>query len=157
MLRKKPIANDILEAKQLRKNTKAVFQKAKSEYVISKLNERRDCPKKFWQDITMIIPNDRNNPNIKLLNEEGKVLSNDDINICFSTIGEEFVRHMCNPAKPIVETINQKCQDTFMNLEQLELNDVTLDQLMAEIVKIDIYKSSGLDNLSSRFIRDRQL
>ena len=106
----------------------------------------------------MIIPTDRNNSNIKLLNEEGKVLSNDDIpsfiSIFFSTIGEEFLRHMCDPAKPIVETINQKCQDNFMNLEQLELNDVTLDQLMAEIVKSDIYKSSGLDNLSSRFIKD---
>ena len=106
----------------------------------------------------MIIPNDRNNSNIKLLKEEGKVLSNDDtptyINNYFSTVGEDLARHICDPAKLTVKTINQTCQDNFMDLEQLELNDVTMDQLMTEIVKIDIYKSSGLDNLSSRFIKD---
>ena len=86
------------------------------------------------------------------------MLSNDDtpdyINNYFSTIGEELAGHIIDPAPLSVELVNQKCQDDFMNLEHLEISDVTLDQLKNEIANIDIYKSSGLDNMSSRFIKD---
>ena len=41
-----------------------------------------------------------------------------------------------------------------MNLNHLELESVTLVELIAEIKKIDIYKSSGLESIASRFIKD---
>ena len=61
LAKRRPIEINILNARHLRNSTKTAFKKAKSDYITLKLEEHRDCPKKFWQDIEMVIPNQISN------------------------------------------------------------------------------------------------
>ena len=93
-----------------------------------------------------------------LLDTNSKALSNDVassyVNDYFSTIGSTLAAG--------IGTINQTEQlfldrsqtGIFLGLNQLNIELFTLNEVLLEINKINIYKSLGIDNISSRVLKD---
>ena len=138
-------------ARLARNKVNTLIQIAKNNFIKGKLENFRDKPKKFWEQIKSVMPTsdflnaiflennlgqklnnkeaaDKVNTYFtnKLLNEEGLVLSNDDtpkyINNYFSTIGEVLAKTISDPPREIIDRITQSCQVNNMNVENLELD-----------------------------------
>ena len=75
----------------------------------------------------------------------------DFINNFFSTIGAKLVNE------------NPKMQQEYKipviddNVELFQLQEVQMDQLIVLLNQIKIFKSSGIDNISSRILKDALL
>ena len=81
-------------------------------------------------------------------------MSNDDtstyINNYFCTIGNVLSSSISDPPQSIMDEFDEKCAQNHMNVDRLVMQPVTLDEVLKEISQIAIYKSSGLDKLSSK-------
>ena len=96
LAKRKPLDVVVLRAKSLRNEAKAAFKRAKEDYIKSRLEEHKDNPKKFWQEMANVIPSAQGvSNNIILYNTDGSVLSKDNtpnyVNDYFSTIGQKWL------------------------------------------------------------------
>ena len=157
---KQPSPANIKLAKSLRNEAKLAFKSIREEYIKAKLEEFKDDPKKFWNKLNNVIPGNKSRTNevFNIIDENSEALSNDVastyVNNYFATIGGT----LAGDIGPITHTVQQFLNDqqppNFLELNQLKLEVFTLDEVLLEITNINIYKSSGISNISSRIFKD---
>ena len=123
---------------------------AKADYLRNELEENRRNPKAFWRNIKDVLPDQVSGSiNIKksITNESlPKNAQAQVINDFFAGIGEKLAADFENINQPIPESINIR--------NKLEIRHITQVEVLKLIDTISIYKSSGIDNLSSRVLKD---
>ena len=144
--------DDLVFARKIRNRTKNLINKAKLDYYTNQLDDNRDDPRKYWQHIYNILNKNKKDNKFNLEDNNGKLLDQKDvpdfINDFFTSIGAKLVNE--NPKMkheynlPIIDH----------NMELFQLQEIDMDQLMPLLKQIKIYKSSGIDNISSRILKD---
>ena len=142
---------DFLLAKQLKKEAGKIIQKAKQNYLENEFENSKGDPKKFWKNIYSILPKSKlenNKDIIHLKNNEGK---NIDVEETSNFINDFFINIGPNLAKKINSNWSY-----FENEELNQIGEMEIDKgrVHALVSDIDISKSSGIDNISSKCLKD---
>ena len=138
------------------------IKRAKSEYFKEKIEENKNNPKKLWQSIKEI--------GLKSKSGEAKLCLNIDDVICHDpkTISDSFVSFFTNVASSLVAklpacrniySVSSECFKSFyssrnMNKSQFVLKPVSEDFIYKELTCLNPSKSTGLDEIPARFIKD---
>ena len=148
-------SDDWVYARKMRNKTKILINRAKMDYYTDQLDDNKDDPRKYWQHIFTVLNKNRTNNKFNLENDDGNVLDQrevpDFINNFFTTIGAKLVNE------------NPKMQQEYKipiiddNVELFQLQEVQMDQLIVLLNQIKIFKSSGIDNISARVLKDALL
>ena len=140
--------DDWIKAQKSRNQTKAMMKQAKSAYLVNALTENREDSKKCWCTIHKILPKkvSSNHP-IKLLDHEGMQTDPAEaatlINDFFTTVEHKLDVHTDEWTDPGSKT-DKKFKIGYLDMKELKL----------EIKKICITKSSGIDHISARILKD---
>lgn len=109
----------------------------------------------MWAELNKLTKSKENKTVIRLQSEDGEPIPDSQIpthiNNFFSTIGPKLADKFGSPS-PTPQT-----SEPQPNTPTLTINTITSTQLYNEIKKINIYKSSGIDGISSRIIKDAML
>ena len=144
------LEQDKINMRQVRNMTNIAVKNARAEYIKEQLELYKNDPKKFWKHISTIIPNNKtsgsqNYNNIHDDNNDLIVQKNlaDHVNYYFSDdlkLDKHIPRH---------HTIEQ--QPVYLNIDSPinNFNIIREEDLLLEINKISVYKSSGIINIPS--------
>ena len=137
-------------AKQLRNWVNNAVKAAKADYVKNELENNKSDAKKFWKNIKNVLP-DQDTGGINIVNEVSKeaLPLNDQaqvINEFFANIGLKLDRKFKTQA---VEYVGGPEKGDDFNLVNIAPQEV-----LKLVNTISMYKSSGIDDISSRVIRD---
>ena len=141
---------DIIHAKSLRNIVKDSIRRAKATFVQDYLYDDRVTIKKFWEKVNYIMPTKDKQATINLIDQETlePVLDTalpDYINNFFVGIGPKLA---CNFDDDWIDEVEVDPIDT---MTALYINE---DMLMKLIADINVHKSSAIDNVSSRVLKD---
>ena len=97
------------------------------------------------------------NSNIILNDENWEVLSKDNtpnyVNDYFSTIGQKLLEDIRDLMDAQKQTINKAMDQNPQQLPLIEIVHFSLEDVIRQINKIDIYKASGMPEISSRIVK----
>ena len=142
--------NDFQRARQLRNEVIRRLRTARADYIKNNLQESRGDTKKFWKNISDILPARKSSQrnSIRLTNQT----SNDTIpehecadyiNSFFTSIGPELSRTFNTTWKYDSKILRETMADL----------DCTEEVILKLIRSIDIGKSSGIQGISSRILK----
>ena len=142
--------DDWVHARRLRNDCLKAVRNAKSNFIKNELNTHAKDPKKFWENITSILPtNSKTNNLIKLKDQTTHEIICEEktpqyINEFFSGIGDKLATKLNEPwsYKGLV------CDEILGNCQ------ITLEEVIALIKEIDVTKSSSVAYLSSKVLKD---
>ena len=141
---------DWATARRLRNWANNSVKAAKADYLRNKLEENMRNPKTFWRNIKNVLP-EQSSGCINIKNP----LSNDTlpkdmqaqvINDFFAGIGDKLAEGFDGTDHPIPCNIDDAAK--------LEIRHITQVEVLKLIDNIFIYKSSGIDNVSGRVVKD---
>ena len=161
--RKFGIPDDYKAFSCLRNKIQREIRTAKSEYFTSKVEEDIDDPKKLWQHLKNLGVKGKQK-------EEQNICLNIDGEICHEpkTVADHFNSFFTNIASELVQKL-PRCLNMFdtnsgifksFYSEKLQentsflLSPVSEDFVYKELLKLNSSKSTGLDELPARFIKD---
>ena len=142
--------NDDWRRARLLRNDGLRCLRQKSDFIQNELNLHLNDSKKLWDNVLSILPNTSEGSHmIKLvdsvnghaINEESTA---DFINNIFTNIGHNLVEKLNEPWF-------YKARNTNVLMGDVQ---TTLDEVVKLIKKIDVSKSSAIEHLSSRIIKD---
>ena len=129
---------------RLRNKSKNSNTNARKRYISEKSLKE---PKKFWEAMEEILPSKDKNLRMNIINE-GKPVETDTcaefVNTFFSSIGSKLADNFNDDWRYVGVTAETTMPDIHVSLEDV----------MEVIMKIDIKKSSAIDNISSRVLKD---
>ena len=138
-------------AKQAKNRTKNFIQQAKQTYISDTLETNKNNPKIFWRKINNILPNkkDKTTSKILLKNQQSQQIIDDKnisnyINDYFSTIGPKLAQNYRTDY-----SFHGPIERRVFNFEQ-----VTQEQVLEQITKINIAKPSSIELLSTKLLKD---
>ena len=139
---------DKKNARSIRNLTNQYIKTARSDYIQEQLIELKDKPKKFWNILNDIVDPGRNSKTFKLLDENGEELTD---NAAANTINNFFA----NIGKSLSNQINKFQTNNNSTLQVLrppvfELPPINIDMVSKLTKNIKVYKSSGMDTISSK-------
>ena len=143
-------ADDWVRARRLRNDCLKNVRNAKSEFIKNEIDNHRNDPRKFWDMISSILPsNSKSNNYIKLKNHISNELITDEltseyINEFFSGIGENLASQFNDPWTYSGVT----CDDILPDYQ------TNVDEVLSLIKEIDTSKSSSVEHLSSKVLKD---
>ena len=143
--------DDILTAKRLRNYTLSVIRQAKANYVQQEIGDEANSAKKFWEKINYILPKGTKHKRFNIVDQNSDKLVPDDetadfINNFFADIGPKLAEKIdTNVSSNKPETVHRVLMDELY---------VTEAEVLKAVKEIDIYKSSSVENLSSRILKD---
>ena len=142
--------DDIDLAKRLRNQTLSVIRAAKANFVQEELNGENSA-KKFWEKINYVMPNGIKKTNFNLIDKNSDIPipahnTADYINNFFADIGP-------NLANAIGNNNNQQMRQSAPKAIMSEIR-VTEIEVLPAVKTINNYKSSSIDYLSSRILKD---
>lgn len=123
----------------------------------------------MWQNINTLIKTKANKARINLEDESGTLVADheapDYINTFFATIGPNLAKKFENTQQsdnaysPDINQIQTQANINITKAEEtnFQLTEITTAQLLTEVRKIDIFKSSGIRDISSRILKDAML
>ena len=173
--------DDWIIAKYLRNITNKRFKQAKAEYIKEQLENNSDNSSKFWRTIKSVFPSrqgEKTNNKISLQDQNGIRVEETDtanyINEFFVNVGKDKSTkqnksRMRNKVaavshnRSVSQSLKECSENSFgedLTLEESEINfkdPIKLDEVIKLLRQINISKSSGMDNISSRLIRDALL
>ena len=137
-------------ARQLRNRANNAIKAAKAQYIKNELDNNTADPKKFWRNIKAVLP-DQKTGNINLVNPLTKEplpkdMQAQEINHFFANVGQRLGKRFKGDRPEFQEVDNQP--------PRLEVRHITQVEVLKLIDTISIYKSSGLDNISSNVVKD---
>ena len=139
-------------AKRLRNWANNASKAAKAHYLQNELNNNLADPKKFWRNIKTVLP-DSNEGNINIINplNQTPLPQNlqahvQEINHFFANVGQNLARKFDGDIL-VIEAYDDQ-------VPRLEIPPITQVEILKLIDTISVYKSSGLDNISSRVLKD---
>ena len=74
--------------------------------------------------------------------------------IFFATIGQKLATNIDDPSEADLLSMGNILREDFLHLPQLQITSFSIEELVKEINNIEIYKSSGIHNISSRILKD---
>ena len=160
LAKREPSPSNIIQAKSLRNEAKIAFKTIREEFIKAKLDEHKDDPKKFWNELSNVIPGNKckSNEVYNLIDTNSEALSNDVaptyVNNYFSTIGGVLAEDIGTIDPNEQAFLNERQQRDFLEMNQLNTEIFTLEEVQREINSINVYKSSGINNISSRVLKD---
>ena len=136
-------------ARYLRNLANNSVKAAKANYVRNELDNNRADPKKFWMNIKNVLPESPNG-NINIVdsitkNVLPKAQQAQEINNFFATIGKKLDTKFKEPVE---------IRDNEYQGEVLEIDPISQVEVLDLIKHISMYKSSGIENISSRVLKD---
>ena len=142
--------NDITHAKTLRNRVKSNIRRAKATFVQDYLENDEISVKKFWEKVNYIMPTKNKQPTINLVDQETKTPINtnevsDYINQFFVGIGPQLARSFDT------DWVDEVVTNVVTEMEGMT---VTEEMLRKIIVDINISKSSAIENVSTRVLKD---
>ena len=137
-------------ARRLRNWTNNSIKAAKADYLRAELEQNKKNPKTFWRNIKHVLP-EQSSGVINIKNPVSsetlpKNFQAQAINDFFAGIGEKLAEGFDNENQPILAEFNDE--------EKLEIRHITQIEVLKLIDSISTYKSSGIDNISSRVLKD---
>ena len=146
------IDEDWATVKTLRKETRNSVEKAKNEYIKETLKNCENDPRKFWKKVTPRI----NAKKAKftygtqaLDSVASKTLAN-KFNTFFSTIGQV----LDDKLEKYDKNKHPFQQHPTKDLPKFTIKKVTEENVLKYIEKIDIHKSSEIDDISTYFLKN---
>ena len=141
---------DINYAKRLRNQTLSTIRRAKANFVQEELNGDISA-KKFWEKINYVLPNSTKNMRFNLIDQttHDPIPTEETaeyINDFFADIGPTLANAI--PHNDIVtrpQTVPKAC------MPEMRVNEA---EVLKEVNKIDVYKSSSVSQISSRLLKD---
>lgn len=153
--------SDWERAKKLRNQVSAKCKKAKDEYTKETIENNKENPKKFWLNLNKLWGDKRSKPINDLLlaksDTGGKCNSNETCNIFntfFTSIAHDIqlkIPPLNNDEKAYLDNLTFE-QPKLLN-STFSFNDVSYDELKRILRKIDNYKSSGIDKITSKILK----
>ena len=142
-------AEDWHIAKHLRNLTNNSVKAAKANYVKNELQTHKSDPKKFWMNIKNVLP-DVKTGTINIVHDDTKTTlpecqQAEVINDFFANIGAQLGSRFPHP--PVLDNVKPG-NDAF------EIDPITEPEVLKLIKTISMYKSSGVDNICSRVVKD---
>ena len=140
----------------LRNRVGMMIKGYKKEKIQSELNINRANPKKFWNNIREIWPKEISTEVHSLKEEDGPDLYEGDeladhVNKYFANIGLKLANNISShlhDIKPLYHTVQNFTRDEILSVA------ITEDELLQIIKKIDVNKSSAIENIRSAVIID---
>ena len=143
-------ADDWEIARRLRNWSNNAIKAAKADYIQGQLEENKKDPKKFWRSIKQVLSD-----NITGLIDIKGPLNNESlpknqqaqvINDFFTGIGEKLAVQFDDIRPQPVNAVDHN--------DTLEVQHITQVEVLKLLDSISVNKSSGLDNVSSRVLKD---
>ena len=146
--------DDIIYSRKIRNETGKIIEKAKRDFLEEEFINSKGDPKKFWKNIYSIIPKsniEKQKDIIHLKNNNGK---NIDIEKKTGYINKFFI----NIGPKLASNINETWE-YFDKIEENSINTFKIDKGLVYLytTEIDTTKSSGIENISSRCLKDALL
>ena len=145
---KTKIDKDKKNARTVRNLVNQYIKTARSDYIQEQLVELKDKPKKFWGILNDIVDPGRNSKTFKLLDDSGEELTDkaaaDTINNFFANIGKNLSDQIN------MQQINKNIELQVLRPPVFELPLKTPETVSKLTKDIKVYKSSGMDTISSR-------
>ena len=160
LAKREPTPDNLTRAKSLRNEAKIAFKSIREEYIKAKLDEFKDDPKTFWNELGNVIPGNKSKHNeiLNIMDSNSQALSNDVassyVNNYFSTIGSILAVDIRTIDQREQTFLDERQPRDFLELNQLNIELFTLEEVILEINNINIYKSSGINNISSWILKD---
>ena len=147
-------------AKHLRNTTNYNIRQAKREFILNELKTYENDAKKFWKVIRTVVPSDKSkgdelSGNIMLTDGENKVNKSDVahfINNYFINVGKTTV-HAKPSSSQAASAQRSNVEVQSDNMDLFSLGELSEKEVFDIIKRINISKSSGLDNVSSYVIK----
>ena len=140
---------DRFRARKARNEVNAEIRRAKRDYIMQKVDNNIMDSKKFWKDVSEILPKGtKKSKEINLVDVETGIevdpqKLSDYINNYFAKIGPELAKNM----DKTWEFAGKDCEEELENIE------ITTEEVKQLCQNIDTTKSSALENLSSRIMK----
>ena len=151
-------------AKYLRNQTNKNIRKAKSEYVTNQLHACRGDSAKFWHTIKTVFPSKKHKDTkpIRLKHQHEQIDPDtvaDYINQFFLNVGNKPVTDLHldlnNNNNTTLTSQSQSLETSQIQIEQLfSLEPVTCAEIFRLTDRLNPRKSSGLNNISTKVLRD---
>jgi len=146
----------------LRNQVQYKKKQAKSDFIANKTDEFKQQPSKLWQLLKSLGTSTQCNC------KPGSIGLNIDNSICFdkSIVSEHFNNYFSNVASTLVNQLppsngiyeKQRFQDFYSSLgvtsNSFCFNEVSENNVLSILCKLNSSKATGLDLLSPRFIKD---
>ena len=140
-----------------------MVKNAKENYFENKIEENYNNPKKLWEQFKTLGYSNKQKDKANTVLEIDKEITHDagkivnHFNVFFTSIAESLVaklpqaEHIFDTCSNIFKRFYRKvfCQNLF-----LELSSVNEDFVLRELEKLNVSKSTGLDGIPSRFLKD---
>ena len=143
------------EARILRNRCLNNIRKAKADFVREKLEENRNDSKKFWNSINSLLPGKNKTSQGIFLNDENQeeIIRDkipDYMNDYFSNIGANLAKKFTNDERVVRDTV------VDVNKQHYALPDFIASEieLLKLIQDINVNKSSAIENLSSKVLKE---
>ena len=137
-------------AKRVRNEVGKNLKNLRADFLKEQQEAHKSEPKKFWKTVSAIIPDKKSRSGeIWLKNEDGMPIENSKevaefFNNFFSSIGRELAKNY----KEEWGYYGERIADEMQNFE------TNVDEVIELCRDINLYKSSGMDGLSSRICKD---
>ena len=141
-------------AKHLRNMTNSNIRQARRDFVLTELADNCQDYKKFWKTIRTVIPNDKGDSKHEiLLTHNGAKVPKDDVAQCINDYFINIGKVMGVPSQtiPTMQPPTEKRED---DLNAWKFDDFTETEVFKVIKSINISKSSGINNISSFFLKE---
>ena len=147
----------------IRNRVQREVNKAKSDYIESAFEENKSNPRKLWDQLKNLgySKKTKSTPNVVLKIEDENCFESCKIanhfNSFFTTVASNLVQKL-SKAPNLFNYDSHIVKDFYKkrNLEskRFSLHTVSEDFVYKELCKLDCFKSTGLDNIPARFLKD---
>ena len=156
--------DDYVNFNKLRNKVQREIKRAKSEFFSGKIEENKKNPKKLWQHIKELGLKNKTNDGaklcLKIANEichEPKAIADHFVEFFFTNVASNLVSKL--PTCSNIFSVNSErfklfYSDRNVNNATFTLHPVSEDFIFKELVNVNPTKSTGLDDIPARFIKD---
>ena len=142
--------DDWILARQLRNWANNAVKSAKANFIKNELTNNATDPKKFWRNIKSVLP-EKDSGSINIVNSHTseilpKPMQAQVINDFFANIGSKLDAKFKKKA--------QMPKSAEVELDGFEIDHISPQDVVRLINSISMYKSSGIDDISSRVVKD---
>ena len=149
--------------KKLRNEIQREVKIAKSSFMEQELEQNINKPKKLWQNLQSLGYSNKTKSRTNIVLRISDKLCYDTLEICnhindfFTNIASNLVKKLPT-ASGIYSTNSKKFKDFYSNKGitpgSYKLNEVSQDFIQSELKSLNPKKSTGLDGIGPRFLRD---
>lgn len=142
---------DWIEARKQRQIVNYAVRKAKADFLKDKIVQAKGDSKKFWTSIRKLIPNTKGRVINSIINHTNEELFEEKaasyINKFFCSIGSKLVNNIPEMEPPV---ISEKTYNVQISHDYIWLEDISEREVLKEVEKLDINKSSGFIEMNTR-------